>query len=863
MNLQQLKALLIAAMPRLAGARDELRALDAAIGDGDLGITVGDGAAAVQAALAAEEPATVAAVLRTAARAFAKANPSTMSALTAAGLLAAARELGEDETLDRRAAVRLLDTAAAAIAARGGAEPGDKTILDAVQPSLEALHAAPPGSREALRAMIDAAQAGVDRTRASLSRRGRAAWVGERSAGHADGGATAYVRFLESLAQSWPQASPLPSLPNYLLKEAPVLQRPNPALDTPAPWLGVNFWSRRGGPLMWRTYDDALVREELAVLVAHGLNVTRSFFYWPDFQPAPDTIDDGAVAKYRQFLQASEEVGIATIPTFIVGHMSGWNWEPSWRDGRDYYADGFMLGQQAFFIREMVRRITPSPAIAGWLISNEMPLLGGPTSREYARAWSLISVDAVRAGGSDLPVSLGDGVWTKEITGADNGFRLRDQGDVVDFFGPHSYPMGTDQTRQLSRAAFICEAAQLGKPVVLEEFGVTDTFAAPDQAAHYYRHCLHQTLLAGATGWIAWNNTDFALDTAEPYSSHLYELTFGVTTVTGAPKPTLLELQDFAGLLRRTDAAGLSRTPTNTAVLYPAHADVDVPVLNREHEQDLPVMADVTQHAWIAARAADLSPAIAREADGLPEADLLIIPSNKALLGATWPALLERAQAGAHVYVSWFAGVNEHQRGAWWPALEPLFGVRHRLRYGLAEIAEPVVTWTLRLPLGDLVPGTELSFAAAGQEYARAYLPLETTTAEVLAVDQRGEPALVRNRTGRGAVYLSAYPLEYFGAKRRDAHADDQVWRLYAALAAEAGIRPAVRVEGAQVFTDQMVHADGTLYTWLVSTSPDEVTVTPQVAAGGKLTDVAHGEVVPDTLTLPPFGVRVLRHASR
>ena len=37
---------------------------------------------------------------------------------------------------------------------------------------------------------------------------------------------------------------------------------------------------------MWRTYDDALVREELAVLVAHGLNVTRSFFYWPDFQPA-------------------------------------------------------------------------------------------------------------------------------------------------------------------------------------------------------------------------------------------------------------------------------------------------------------------------------------------------------------------------------------------------------------------------------------------------------------------------------------------------------------------------------------------------------------------------------------------------
>jgi endo-1,4-beta-mannosidase len=642
-----------------------------------------------------------------------------------------------------------------------------------------------------------------------------------------------------------------------------VIKRPNLRLDTPAPWLGVNFWSRHGGPLMWRTYDDTLVREELGVLVAHGLNVTRSFFYWPDFQPAPDVIDEAAVEKYRQFLRASEDLGIQTIPTFIVGHMSGWNWEPPWREGRGYYTDGFMLGQQAFFIREMVRRVSPSAALAGWLISNEMPLLGGPASRDYVRAWAVVCSDAVRAGGSDLPVSLGDGAWTKEITGTDNGFRLRDEADTVDFFGPHSYPMGTDQTRQLSRAAFICEAAQLGKPVVLEEFGVTDTFAAADHAADYYRHCLHQTLLAGASGWIAWNNTDFALDEAEPYASHLYELTFGVTTVSGTAKPTLLEMQAFSELLERIDAPRLARTPTSTAVLYPAHADVDVPVLNSEHLADLPVMTDVTQHAWIAARAADLSPALTREADGVPEADLLIVPSNKALLGGTWPTLLDRAQEGAHVYVSWFAGVNEHQRGAWWPALESLFGVRHRLRYGLAELPGPRVTWTMRMPLGSLAAGDELDFVPAGQEYAQAYLPVEPVTADVLAVDQHGQPALVRNRVGAGAVYLSAYPVEYYGASRRDAHTDDQVWRLYEALAAEAGIRRPVHAEGPQVFTDQLVHADGTVYTWLVSTSPDEISVALQLDGGGKLADVSTGETVGDLISLPPFGVRVLRHAGR
>jgi endo-1,4-beta-mannosidase len=640
-----------------------------------------------------------------------------------------------------------------------------------------------------------------------------------------------------------------------------MVQRPNPRLDTQEPWLGVNFWSRRGGPLMWRTYDDELVRSELQVLVDHGLNVTRSFLYWPDFHPAPDVIDDASVERFRQFLVASEEVGIQTVPTFIVGHMSGANWDPAWRNGRDYYTDGFMLGQQAFFIREIVRRLGPSPAIAAWLVSNEMPLLGGPVAHEYGRAWGLVTTDAIRAGGSDLPVSLGDGVWGKEITGLDNGFRLRDQLDIVDFFGPHSYPMGSDPTRQLSRAAFICESSQLGKPVVVEEIGVTDTFAAPDHAGHYYRHTLHQTLLAGATGWMGWNNTDFELDEVEPYSSHLYELTFGITSTEGTPKPALLEMQEFGRVLRATDAAQLSRTSTQTAVLFPAHADIDLPVLDAGHQADREVMPLVVQHAWIAARAADLSPVIVRESEGLPDADLLVVPSNKALLGATFPALVAKAEAGCHVYVSWFAGVNPNQRGAWWPPLEPVFGVQHRLRYGISEIADDVLTLTLQVDLGGLPSGTSLVFPAAGDRFARAYLPIETTTAEVIATDQHGRAALVRQRKGDGYIYLCTYPIEYYGALRDNAHVDDEVWRLYGALAQEAGIRPKVRVDTACVFADQMVHADGTVTSWLVSTSPDATTVTP-LLADGRLVDVLTGADASDKCELAPYGVRVLRHVS-
>ena len=67
-------------------------------------------------------------------------------------------------------------------------------------------------------------------------------------------------------------------------------------------WLGANFWSRAGGPLMWRDYDPAIIDAELAVLAVHGLTMTRSFFYWPDFMPGPQQIDETMTARFADFL---------------------------------------------------------------------------------------------------------------------------------------------------------------------------------------------------------------------------------------------------------------------------------------------------------------------------------------------------------------------------------------------------------------------------------------------------------------------------------------------------------------------------------------------------------------------------------
>ncbi len=206
MNAATLRLVLDDALRTLEATRDELRDLDAAIGDGDLGITVSEGARAIREGLhALPEAAGIADVLRACAKNFAAANPSTMSALVAGGLLASAKALAGAPVLDRAGCLTLLETSTATIARRGKAELGDKTVVDAMHPTIEMLRNAGPDDHAALSSMIDAADRAVKHTTELQSQRGRAAWVGERTKGHPDGGATAYLRLLQALERATPR----------------------------------------------------------------------------------------------------------------------------------------------------------------------------------------------------------------------------------------------------------------------------------------------------------------------------------------------------------------------------------------------------------------------------------------------------------------------------------------------------------------------------------------------------------------------------------------------------------------------------------------------------------------------------------
>jgi endo-1,4-beta-mannosidase len=679
----------------------------------------------------------------------------------------------------------------------------------------------------------------------------------------------------------------------------------------PAIWMGVNFWSRTGGPLMWRYYDPLVVRQELDDMRAHGMTVTRSFFYWPDFMPTPETLDETLLGHFQDFLDAHDERGMQSIPTFLVGHMSGQNWDPAWRGDRDLFSDVWLVARQAWYVRELTRRYAPHPAVAAWLLTNEVPIYGDWKSRGNAaldpaviRSWAQILIDAVRAGGGTQPVSVGDGAWGVEVTGNDNGFRVRDIAGLVDFLGPHVYRMETDQVRQFLGAAFVCELLDFrGLPIVMEEFGVTSDYTSDENAAHYYRQLLHHSLLAGSTGWLAWNNTDYDnLFTQAPYSHHPFELHFGLIDKNGKAKPAAHEMKQFAALLSEIDFANCKRTPADTLIVVPSYIDNLYPFTQ---VTDATSAVATLRQSYVAAREADLPVKLAREADallwqpadpgdlnrgaarggtqygrtptsplglapgeldpkalgtGLPKgAKLILVPSTKQLTAPTWRELRTLAAEGATVYCSYFVGTHDNQRGPWWPDLNETFGVHKLLRYGLVDtIAENTAVFTFEQDFGGIAEGERMAFMVAGTENSRCYLPVEPRGARVIARDEHGRPALLDHPVGSGRLVLCTYPLEHMAALTAGAN-PEATWRLYAALAEVAGVSLPVRVLDPRVVVDELEHQDGRRFTFLINLSEQALTVAPEVRSG-TLADRTSGSVVHE-VHLPPFGVRVLtRH---
>ena len=176
---------------------ERLTALDSEIGDADPGSNLQRGFRAVKDALEKEPPTTPGAVLTQSGRLLVSTVGGASGPLYGTLLRRTGKTLGEAPEVNRQQLAEALRAGVDAVMKLGGAAPGDKTMIDALLPAVDALG-------ESFAAARDAAREGAVATTPMLARKGRASYLGDRSIGHQDPGATSAALLVSALLEAGP-----------------------------------------------------------------------------------------------------------------------------------------------------------------------------------------------------------------------------------------------------------------------------------------------------------------------------------------------------------------------------------------------------------------------------------------------------------------------------------------------------------------------------------------------------------------------------------------------------------------------------------------------------------------------------------
>jgi len=181
----------------------ELTELDSAIGDADHGINMTRGMTAVVNKINGDQPTHANDLFKTVAMTLVTSVGGASGPLYGTFFLRFASAAGPAIELDAETLHMSLRAGLTGVVERGKAQPGDKTMVDALSPALDAMEAVIKKGGDlqaAVKAARDASTAGRDATVAMVARKGRASYLGERSAGHMDPGAASMSLLFEALA---------------------------------------------------------------------------------------------------------------------------------------------------------------------------------------------------------------------------------------------------------------------------------------------------------------------------------------------------------------------------------------------------------------------------------------------------------------------------------------------------------------------------------------------------------------------------------------------------------------------------------------------------------------------------------------
>jgi endo-1,4-beta-mannosidase len=563
--------------------------------------------------------------------------------------------------------------------------------------------------------------------------------------------------------------------------------------------LGVNYWPRKLNIRMWRDWDEKAVEEDVRLMKSLGIRAVRFFIKDEDFADESADVYPYALERLRKFLDMLNENGIVGFVSLIVGHMSGKNWRIPWTRFEDLYRSD-SIEKTMRFVERVVREFKDHPAIAGWILSNEMSLVKKAVSREEALALLRAFSRTVKSIDRDHVVSSGD-IPDSYLQETPN---VR---DYVDYVGPHLYLYDTDSIRHgYTYGAMLELFSNDGDiPVILEEFGFSTYQYSEENHAKFVNEVLYTALAHNASGAFIWCFSDFMHESDPPYEWRPLELGFGIVRKDGSLKPVAEVVKRFAKEVEDIEKLGIHRDfrrVPETSIIIPFYIFKDYEFVRYRDVLGFWRSIQPLLTASILLSSAGIDNTMVYEIDvekTFKTRKLLVSPSTIVALSSTWRKLLNYVESGGNIYTSLVKGLGEfkalHEASTHlWTELMGLentleagsMGIKYCGRVGVRFVRD----------FGIIRNGEEIEINIPIPIYTyRA----RSVDAEVLAVDSNGNPVLFRARRGGGRVYTMLLPVELIQAVAEYMDWGGGVQKIFRSLALETGIDIRYNASSAEV----------------------------------------------------------------
>ncbi|MBQ7901570.1 MAG: cellulase family glycosylhydrolase [Clostridia bacterium] len=543
--------------------------------------------------------------------------------------------------------------------------------------------------------------------------------------------------------------------------------------------LGANYWGADYGTEMWRHYDGDKIRIELAQLAEYGVQCLRVFPNWRDFQPVErayacrgmhgeyinaytgepvygDGVDMEQIKNFRDFCRAARENNITLVVSIVTGWMSGRLFVPPVLSGKNLINDPEALMWMKRFIHRFVRELKDEKAIVMWDLGNECNCMGSAENSCDAYNWTAAVVDAIRCEDATRPISSGMHSLVSGMETATQKWLIEHQGELTDMLSTHPYPSptvgGDVEPYNRMRMTFLPTAQSLyysgvsGKPAYIQESGTfSETIGSKKMDAQFMQIQILSALvnnLGGYQWWCAWEQSHMSYP---PYSWSMIERQLGLFDKDRNPKPVAHTMQKMSQLI--------NKLPTP----FPNRQVDGVCVLSREQNRQNVAIASLTF-----AKQAGFDLDVAYSDNGaIPESELYFMPCItgwQVIYKKTWDVLMERVRSGATLCITYSGGqLTDFPEVVGAESMGVMDRQHHTAQMG------------------------EASFEYSGKE-----ILLNPTTAEVIAFNDAGNPAVLKNSFGNGVVYFVNFAPENLAMEQPDGFNNNDYYLIYKLIAKDA-----------------------------------------------------------------------------